>query len=406
MRFNDITDLGDWKGYYVSEYTKNEHPAPNITIHLKPEKSASTTCPVCGKTTTKIHETTVRRVRDLPLFNRFVTLEIERRRIRCSCGSTFMECLTWLDKRASATKRLVRAVSGLAEHLPIKHVATHYGLKWDAVKRIDKAYLKAKLGSVDVSKLERLAIDEFALHRGHRYATVVIDYDDGEVLWIGKGRSRKDIEPFFELLGEDGCQRIKAVAMDMNASYYLEFQKRCPQAAIVYDLFHVIAKYGREVIDRVRVDEANRLRSDRVQRKIIKGSKWILLANKESLVEDRDRIRLSELLKANVALSKAYVLRDDLKTLWSLADETEARTFWTEWFTRATNSRVEPLRLFAHRLAPYIEGIIAHSRFPMHTGRLEGINNTIKVIKRRAYGYRDSDYFFLKIRQAFPAKPG
>jgi transposase len=193
--------------------------------------------------------------------------------------------------------------------------------------------------------------------------------------------------------------------MDMSSAYELEVRLHCPQAEIVFDLFHVVAKYGREVIDRVRVDEANRLRRDKPARRVIKGARWLLLRNRENLATRDDRVRLNELLDANRALMTVYVLKDDLKHLWSYRSEGWARRFWKQWYRRAIRSRIEPLKAFARRLIPYLPGILAHSRWRLHTSLLEGINNRIKVIKRVAYGYRDDDYFFLKIRAAFPGIP-
>jgi hypothetical protein len=126
-------------------------------------------------------------------------------------------------------------------------------------------------------------MDEFALFKGHRYASVVLDADTRRVLWIGEGRSRAAVRPFFKELGPEGCARIEAVAMDMNTAYDLEVRQHCPRARVIYDLFHVVAKYGREVIGRVRVDEANRLRHDKPARLVIKQARWLLLRNPENL---------------------------------------------------------------------------------------------------------------------------
>jgi transposase len=185
-------------------------------------------------------------------------------------------------------------------------------------------------------------------------------------------------------------------------SYELEVRLQCPQAEVVYDLFHVVAKYGREVIDRVRVDEANRLRQDPRARRLVKGSRWLLLRNRENVTHEQDRVRLSELLAANRALFTVYVLKDDLKALWGYRHAGYARHFWRHWYRRAISSGIVPLKNFARRLKDYLPGILAHCRWPIGTSVIEGINNTIKVIKRMAYGYRDDAYFFLRIRAAFP----
>jgi transposase len=186
-----------------------------------------------------------------------------------------------------------------------------------------------------------------------------------------------------------------------DRSFEEEGRYQCPFVEVVFDLFHVVAKYGREVVDRVRVDESNRLRDDKPARKVIKGARWLLFRNREN-VKREDRIKLDELLQANRKLTTVYVLKDDLKQLWNYVYEGSARRSWEQWYSRAIHSRIEPLKKFARRLKEYLPGILAHCRWPLHTSLLEGINNKIKVIKRMAYGYRDDDYFFLKIRAAFP----
>ncbi len=168
----------------------------------------------------------------------------------------------------------------------------------------------------------------------------------------------------------------------------------------------MVAKYGREVIDRVRIDEANRLRHDRPARKVIKGSRWLLLRNAENIKRKEDRIKLNELLAANRKLATVYVLKDDLKHLWDFVSVGHAKRFWQQWYRRAIRSRIEPLKTFARKLKRYLPGILSHCRYPLHTSLLEGINNKIKVIKRMAYGFRDDEYFFLKIRAAFPGIAG
>jgi transposase len=359
-------------------------------------------CSGCGQVVEQVHETTQRWVRDLPILDAHTHVLVHRRRVLCPRCGPKLEALSWLGRYQRVTVRLAESVARLCAVLPIKHVAAFFSLDRKTVKRIDKRHLEATLGPPDLTKVEVFIMDEFAIQKGHRYATVIVEPNRKEVLWVGRGRSREAIRPFFELLGEAGRNRIRAVAMDMNGAYEEEVRAQCPNAEIVYDLFHVVAKYGREVIDRVRVDEANRLREDPKARTIVKGARWLLLRNADNITREEDRVRLSDLLKANKALAKVYVLKDDLKHLWDYAHRGYARRFWQHWYRRAMYSRIEPLKKFAKKLKAYLPGILAHCRWSLHTSLLEGINNKIKVIKRMAYGFRDDDYFFLKIRQAFP----
>jgi transposase len=402
-------------------------------------------CDGCGGEVREVHEIEIREVRDLPILDARTWLWVPRRRVSCPRCGPKLERLSWLERYSRVTRRLAESVARLCGVLPIKQVAAFFGLGWDAVKAIDKRHLEETLGPIDLSGVLVIAMDEFAIQKGHRYATVIVDPTIKKVLWVGRGRGRADVRPFFKLLGRKGCKRLKAVVMDMNGAYQAEVCHQCPKAEIVFDLFHVVAKYGREVIDRirldeanrlkhdktarkvvksarwlllrnrdtiktdedrVRLDEANRLKHDKTARKVVKSARWLLLRNRDTIKTDEDRVRLDELLAANQALMTAYVLKDDLKGLWSQRSEKDARAAWDSWFQRALESGIQPLVAFARKLEKYLPGILAHARWPLHTSLLEGFNNKIKVIKRMAYGFRDDEYFFLKIRAAFPGNPG
>jgi transposase len=340
----------------------------------------------------------------LPILDAETHVWVPRYRVACPTCGPKLEALSWLAPWERVTRRLAESVVRLCRILPVKHVAAFYGLTWDTVKNLDVAALVEQLLPVDLSTVTTIAMDEFALRKGHRYATVVLEPSRKRVLWVGTGRSREEVRPFFTLLGPDGCRRLQAVVMDMNVAYEEEVQAHCPTATIVYDLFHVVAKYGREVIDRVRVDEANRARRHPQARKVIKGARWLLLRNREN-VKREDRVRLADLLAANRRLAAVYVLKDDLKHLWDYTYPGAASRFFADWYHRAIRSRIDPLKSFARRLRAKLPGILAHCHFPLHTSLLEGVNNKIKVLKRMGYGYRDDGYFFLKIMAAFPGIP-
>ena len=398
-----IARLGCWAGYdfvCASEQLRGERRW--CVVQLKPRRGIRHRCSCCGGEARAIHDTQLRRVRDLPIFEVPVELVVPRQRVMCPTCGPKLERLDWLAPYARVTTRLASSVARMCKAMSIVHVARYYGLDWDTVKQIDCRHLERELGPIDLAGVEIIAMDEFAIQKGHRYATVVVEPLRKRVLWVGRGRGRDDIKPFFDLLGADGCAQLKAVAMDMSAAYGEELRHRCPNAQIVYDLFHVIAKYGREVIDRVRVDEANRLRNDRPARRLVKSARWLLLKNRENVSREADQLRLDELLAANQALMTVYVMKDDLKQLWRYRHAGYAKSFWQAWYRRAMSSRLEPLKVFARRLRPYVAGILAHCRYPLGTNLIEGINNTIKVIKRMAYGFRDDHYFFLRIRAAFP----
>lgn len=400
--------LGGWEGYGVGTVERFEAGrygrTAQVWIELFRRPGAVLMCSGCGRRYDKVHDVEDRWVRDLPLMDAEVHVLVPRCRVKCAVCGPKVEHLPWLAKYARVTTRFAESVARLCRNLSIKHAAAFYGLGWDAVKAIDQEYLERTLGEPDLSELTLLAMDEFAVKKGHRYATVFVEPQRKQVLWVCRGRSREDIRPFFERLGVEGGKRIEAVAMDMNGAFEEEVKARCPQARIVYDQFHVAAKYGREVVDVIRKAEAKR-QTSRGDRQLIKGSRWLLLRNADGL-KRKDRVKLRELLAVNRKLATAYILKDDLKSLWTYRYPGAALNFWREWYTRAVRSRIKPLGQFARRLRERIDGVIAHCSYPLHTSLLEGINNKIKVIKRTAYGFRDEAYFFLKIRQAFPGNTG
>ena len=397
-----ISQLGGWAGYGVDDWRQEQRDGQSwVVLELAPDTGAERRCSGCDQPVSAIHDCTLRRIRDLPLFEHAVELWVPRLRLACPRCGPRLERLDWLDPHVRVTRRLAQNVARLCAGTSVRHTARWFGLDWKTVKAIDFRHLERTLGPPDLDGVRLLAMDEFAIQKGHRYATVVVDPERKRVLWVGRGRSRAEIRPFFDLLGPERCAQVRAVAMDMNTAYDLEVRAHCPNAEVVYDLFHVVAKYGREVIDRVRVDEANRLRADKPARRLVKTSRWLLLRNRENL-DPRQSVRLDELLDANQPLLTAYLMRDELKRLWFHRHPIRARKAWDHWLEQAQGSGIAALAHFANKLSAYLHGIIARCRHRLNTSIVEGINNTIKVIKRRAYGYRDQEYFFLKIRAAFP----
>jgi len=391
-----------WEGYVVD--SSQERADGSLLLRLSEAPSYRPRCGRCGSDCVLLHERRRRLVRDRDWLDRRVWLDVPIRRLDCyQCGAHAAEQLSWLDTGERITHRLRAWVQALVQLLPIAHVARLTGLHWHTIKRIDHRRLQAHHGAFDAQGVRRLVMDEFALHKGHRYATVIMDAERTRVLWVGEGNSREAIRPFFEWLGEEGRAHIEAVAMDMNTAFDREVRAQCPNAEVVYDLFHVVARFGREVVDRVRVDQANALRSAPAQRQVIKRSRWLLLRNRDNLGSEQ-AVRLEELLAANAPLATVYVLKTAIKDIWFAPSVREGARRWKQWYRMAIDSGIAAAIAFARRLRKYLRGILASALFPLNTSVLEGVNNRIKVIKRMAYGFRDSAYFFLKIKAAFPGK--
>lgn len=399
---NAMSSVPFWEGHVVD--TIREEPDGSLLVVLAECSKNEAFCGACLQPCSLIHERRRRRVRDRDCLGRRVWLDVPIRRLDCHhCDARVAEHIAWLDRRSRITHRVRLWVETLAQLMPIAHVAKLTGLHWHTIKAIDQQRLERLHGEFSAQDARRIVMDEFALHKGHRYATVVLDAERMRVLWVGEGNSREAIRPFFEALGLEGCRQIEAVAMDMNTAFDLEVRQHCPNAEVVYDLFHVIARFGRDVIDRVRVDQANALRAEPKARQVIKRSRWLLLRNRANLDDDQ-AIKLDELLAANQPLSTVYLLKAELKEIWYAPTVREAARRWKTWLRLAMDSQIAALVQFAKRLSKYRRGILASAIYRMNSSILEGVNNRIKVIKRMAYGFRDASYFFLKIKDAFPGK--
>jgi len=356
----------------------------------------------CGNEFTSYYDCDERCVRDLSygVFKRSY-LVFYQVRVDCPDCGVVTESLDWMLPRVEYSKRLAAFVALACQEIrSIKAVAEQFGLHEKTVKKIDKAALKKELPDPSEASPKIIGVDEFSIRRRHRYATTVVDFEKRTVPYVAKDRTKESLAGFYKALGKEKCKAIEAVAMDMWRPYEEATREHCPNAEIVYDPFHLIAAYGREVIDQVRVQETWKAYGRSLE--VIKGSRYLLLKNRKNLDPKRDEpARLSDLLRLNRRLNTVYILKDDLKQLWFYRSEAWARKWFDWWYRRAIRSRIEPLKKFAKRLKKHLPGILAHCRYPIHTSFIEGINNKIKVIKRIAFGFIDLDYFFLKIRGAF-----
>jgi transposase len=295
------------------------------------------------------------------------------------------------------TRRLAAYILELCKHMTIKEVAAHLHLDWKTVKAIHKHHLQEKFSATPIGNPTILLVDEIAIRKGHTYLTLIADWDQGRILWVGEGRKYETLKEFFDSLSGEQKDSLWAIAMDMWDPYIKAVKECCPHVRIVFDQFHAVAAFNR-VIDVVRNTEYRK--ATEAGREVIKGSKYLLLKNKEHLYGE-EKPRLKALLELNETLSTAYILKDYLKKLWQYKYPQWAAKTLSQWCSIAYESGIKPIIDFAGTLLRYAYGIINHCHFPIHTSRLEGINNKVKVIKRKAYGFHDLEYFSLVIKDAF-----
>ena len=406
--------------YINTEIAEDGH---RLVLHLASRKdTAEERCPYC-KGHVHICGSLSMRLRDMPVYTGTrQDLEIEYHRYRCqSCARTFCEEIPFRYPDTRISERAASWISSfLRFNIPISTVQKITGVHWDTIKHIQKEIMDEAVAERrrkllrEGYKPKHLAVDEFAIHKGHRYATCVMDLDTGDVLWVGKGRTKADFSNFFHELDMDYLSEVEAVAMDMNASYNALVSEHMPWAEIVYDRYHMQAQFGKDVLGAVRLDEARKHRDNAKQLKEdgrakpeikaekqlyceVKRARWILLAGEDSLSDDEASF-LKKILDDHAGLALCHAMKEEMARLFDLRDEDEARNGWTAWFEGAKASGIPALMRFAELKEKRIDGLIAHASHPISTGKLEGFNNRIKVAKRIAYGYRDEDYFFSLIQ--------
>jgi len=396
-----ITEYFPFMRVKITEQSVHGDNADSALIKLASDLRYRPLCHECGSPAATIHSKGHRRhLRDLNMATAQVWLEVEYRKVWCdNCNGVRVEHLSFAQASKRVTDRLARYIHELCRHLTVQDVAEHLDLDPKTVKAIDKSFLEKSFGWTDCHDLKILAIDEIALRKGHSYMTVVMDYFTGKVVWMDENRNKETLDRFFAEMTDKQKQGIEAVAMDMWEPFINRVRHHCPDAKIVFDFFHVVQAFGR-VIDKVRRDEY--LRASREDRKILKGSRYLLLKNEENL-SDSQRLRLEQVLELNLTLSILYILKDQLKLVYYYSDRQRVKQTLDDWCTMAEGIDHPAVKAFIKRLRFFEYGIVEHADYPIGTSRLEGVNNKIKVIKRKAYGFHDSKYFALKVKQAFAA---
>lgn len=419
------------KQYECECYMRNQEERESVFIFESRQRTEEVRCPFCaGKV--NICGLTSKHIKDIPIWVEIAQeLCFHCHRYRCiECGKKFTEDIPLRCPGTRITERAAEWIrSFLRNGMTIRAVQKLTGIHWDTIRKLQAEMMTETLEERKRELLaegyhpQYLAVDEFAIHKGHTYATCVMDLQTGEVLWVGNGRSKADFAKFFDEVEPSFLVAVKAVAMDMNASYHLLVEEKMPGVEIVYDRYHMQAQYGKDVLGVVRLQEAKKhrerantltqslsgmntedkratkelIRSEKQQYSQIKKLRWTLLTNGASL-HDETTAHLNSILDDHSDLAVCYAMKEELARLFTLRDPVEADAAWHSWFQAAKESHIPPLVRFAELKELRLPGLIAHAIHPVSTGRLEGFNNKIKVAKRIGYGYRDDDFFFLLVR--------
>ena len=345
-------------------------------------------------------------MRDLDAGASRIYLAFEYRRVACPrCNAVKRETLSMLARSARFTQRFEDRIGQLCREMTIKRVAELNHLSWDQVWRMEKGYMRRLLEQHPPSEqLRAIGVDEVSIRKGHTYAVVVADLDQRRPIWLdGQGRTEQDLKRFFDAMGPERCRTIEIAVMDMWKPFGKATRTQAPNARIVYDKFHIM-RHLSDALDQVRRSEYKRVNEK--ERKFIKGQRYTLLSHKANL--DTEGLRgLRMLLKANKRLHKAYLLKESFGQLWDYNHPAWARKFFENWKSQLRWQRLKPFEKFSEMIERHWDGIVSycHPDHKVSLGFMEGLNNKIRVIQRRAYGIKDQEYLMLKVITSFIKEP-
>lgn len=384
-------DLYQFHGFKFSEICWEKDA---LVVSLRRTRRTGT-CAACGKRCSHIQARRRRRARDLSVVSTMVFVAFDCFELDCNCGYLGWERVSFCEEYSRYTTRFEEKVVILCAKMTIKDVAAEMSISWNAVKLIDKKHLRKYLVPLDEANPKNLGVDEIAYEKGHKYLTVVRDVDLGKVIWIGEGRKKETLDEFFHKLGAEKALRIQHVVMDMWDAYIASVRANT-DAIIVFDKFHVAKKIN-EAVDAVRkLEFAN---ADSRERKDMKHKRFLVLARRKNLDEAK-RETLRDLLDINTNLTTAYLLKEQALDIFDETDKDTAIKRLQKWFRNIDNATIAAFKPVAKTIKNYLYGIINYFDKRITNAQSEGFNNKINIIKRRAYGYRDLEYFKLKILQS------
>ncbi len=375
---------------YVLCRTDFKNGANHFHIQLKEDKRR---CARCQSRRVVKNGAFVRTFREVPTGLRPNHLVLHGHRQLCrDCGANLNERIHFADGNARHTRRMASFIVSLAGFLTLLHVARFLNIGWDLVKAVFSRHLQRKLKRRKLGAVRYIAIDEFAFRKGRKYVTIVLDLESGVVLHAARGKGADAVVPFLWKLRRANAP-VAAVAMDMSAAYQNAVRSVLPKVDIVFDPFHIMAMVSRALDETRRQAYADLNGADR---KVVKGSRFLLLRNLESLKSSQID-KLTALMDANKPIYTAYLLKEDLRRFWDFSERVSAQEFLADWFERAVASDLPWFVKVAVSLINHLDGLLAYFGHRITSGPIEGINNKIKTLKRQAYGYRDMDFFLLRV---------
>jgi len=370
------------KAHYVTAVKPSQE---EMVVEIDRLRSRALRCGVCRGRCRTIHQVEeARSWRDLSLRNLPLVLHYRPRRVRCRRCGVRVEAVPWAQLWARVTTALARAVAELARHLSWQETARHFRLDWKSVASIVRRVVAYGLERRRRRPLHILGIDEVSRRKGHYYLTIVYDLERGALLWVGEDRTEETLTRFFTGLGRRRSATIQIVCLDMWQAYLKAVRSHAPNAQVLFDRFHLVQHLNRAV-DEVRRSEMRRL-SGR-EKTFFKRTRFLLLKNPWNLRTD-ERERLSTLVRWNTPIVRAYYLKEAFQLFWDYRQPARAEQHLERWMHSAMRSRLQPFKEFVRMLRAHLDGVLAWTRLRVSNGALEGMNNKIKMVSHRSFGFR------------------
>jgi transposase len=348
-------------------------------------------CGVCRQRCRKVHSVgKVREWRDLSMRKLPLKLRYRPRRVRCPRCGIRVEDFPWAEPWARVTTTLSNAVAVLARELSWQGTGRQYGLNWKSVATIVKRAVQYGLRHRKRPPVHVIGIDEVSRRKGQVYLTVVYDLERRVLLWVGDDRTEEAVRPFFtKEMGLRRCRTLRVVCMDMWAAYAKLVGEHAPNAQILFDRFHIV-KHLNEAVDAARRELWRQLTAK--ERTTFKGTRWLLLKNPWNL-KDNQKERLSTLVRWNAPLVRAWYLKEAFQLFWTYKQPWRAQQHLSKWIHSAMRSKLEPFKKFAQMLRSHLDGILPWTKIRISNGAVEGMNNKIKSISHRSFGFRTAENF-------------
>jgi transposase len=375
--------------------TKVEETEEAMIVYIERLGQRLLRCGVCRQRCRKVHSIRQEREwRDLSMRKQQLILRYRPRRVDCPRCGVRVEDVPWAEPWARTTRALAQAVAVLARELSWQGPAREYGLNWKSVATIVRRAVQSGLRHRPRRPVRVIGIDEVSRRKGQVYLTVVYDLERRVLLWVGEDRTEEAVKPFFtEELGWRRCRTLQVVCMDMWAAYAKLVREQAPNAQILFDRFHIV-KHLNQAVEEVRRQLWRQL--SRTQRADFKGTRWLLLKNPWNLSENQ-RERLSTLVRWNSPLVRAWYLKEVFQLFWTYKQPKRAKEHLQKWMKSAMRSKLEPFKKFVRLLRSHLDGILPWTKLRLTNGAVEGMNNKIKSISHRSFGFREAKNFIAAI---------